>query len=322
MAARLIPGIPKSVNISKLKFIDIGAQRRRRAAIAFVTGSVLFVTSAAAMISDGASAQGGGQNFFSGMFAPPAVSVENFTPYIQSRTNPPFLQSSPYARRQFGAASPGRSSKRNKTHVAANRKPAPYSVATNYTSQRPVCVRLCDGFFFPASMPAGGNNASSEEAACSGLCPDAPTAVFYQPSGSDRIEDAFSLSGKRYTDLPIALRYRSTQDNTCSCNRSIASAFDPLRDSTLRKGDAVMTPKGFLVFRGVEQATHTRADFAALDAAPLPNDQRTTLRALERVSQAPQPGVTRSWVTAATLAPAVTEPVTSELVDKIRFVER
>jgi hypothetical protein len=39
MAARIIQGIPKSVDFCKLKFIDIGKQRRRRAVLAFATGS-------------------------------------------------------------------------------------------------------------------------------------------------------------------------------------------------------------------------------------------------------------------------------------------
>jgi hypothetical protein len=171
------------------------------------------------------------------------------------------------------------------------------SLAGNFSSRRPMCVRLCDGFFFPASVPAGG--AESEEAACSGLCPDAPTEVYYQPNGSDKIEDAFSASGKSYSSLPIALRYRAVQDNTCTCHRSLADNFDPLRDATFRKGDALMTPRGFQVFKGSEKATHTPRDFTALSASPLPRAQRATLEALERVSMAPQRGAGRSGVVAA-----------------------
>lgn len=352
MAARMIPGMSKLVDVSRLSFTEIGAQRRRRAAVAFITGSVLFVTSAAAMISNGASAQGPGGGFFSSVFAPSHVSYEAYAPSYQSRPTWQYVQPSPYMEtspfdsgRHIGAqpygyadfpvGPPSNASKRNKPRsakVGNNRKPAPYSVAANYSSHRPVCVRLCDGFFFPASVPAGANNAASEEAACTGLCPDAPIALYYRPRGSDKIEDAISLTGQPYSALPIALRFRSTQDNTCTCHRSLASALSPLHDSTLRKGDALMTPKGFMVFSGVEQGTHTPRDFAALAAATLPKDQRATLQALERVSQAPQRGVTRSWLAAealapgstetATVAPGSTQTVTREMTDKIRFVER
>ena len=277
------------------------------------------------------------------MLAPPGANAENFQSYNPAGQYLPFDPSREFGARppQLPLGPPGDADKRNK-RAANNRKAAPrsvaphsvalHSVATNYSSHRPVCVRLCDGFFFPASTPAGASDAASEEAACAGLCPDAPTAVFYEPYGSDHIEDAFSASGQRYTALPIALRYRSTQDNTCTCQRSFASALSPLRDATLRKGDALMTPNGFLVFSGVAQATHKRSDFAALAKAPLPKDQRTTLQALERLSLAPLPGVPRSWVAAATAAPAATASdtaalsatavVTGEIVDKIRFIER
>ena len=321
MAARLVPGSPKSVDISELKFGDVGAPRRRRAAMAFAAGSVLFLTSAAAMISNGASAQGPGQGLFGAIFASSSAGIEGFSPYGSGR-----LGDARSGFIQLPLGPPDNAGKRNRSHSASranDRKSHPVSVA-NFGSRRPVCVRLCDGFFFPASEPVGASDAAAEEAACSGLCPDAPMAVFYQPSGSDKIEDAFSAAGQRYTDLPIALRYRSTQDNTCSCHRSFASALSPLHDPTLRKGDALMTPNGILVFRGVEQATHTSQDFSALAAAPLPKDQRTTLRALERVSQAPQRGVTRAWVAAETAPPVetATKTAASEITDKIRFVER
>jgi hypothetical protein len=341
MAARLIPGMSKLVDVSKLNFTEIGAQRRRRAAVAFITGSVLFVTSAAAMISDGASAQGPGAGFFSSVFAPSPASYESYAPSSQGRPTWQYPQTSPFnPGRQFDAkpygfadnpaGAPSNASKRKSRSGSGrnNRKSALYSVAASYSLRRPVCVRLCDGFFFPASEPAGARNAANEEAACAGLCPDAPTAVFYQPGGSDKIEDSFSATGQRYTALPIALRYRSTQDNTCTCHRSLVSALSPLHDPTLRKGDALMTPKGILVFSGAEQGTHTPRDFAALAAARLPKDQRSTLQALERVSQSPQPGVTRSWLAAATapaavsLAPAVTETAAREITDRIRFIER
>ena len=55
MAARIIQGIPKSVDFCKLKFIDIVKQRRP--ALCLRSPPVGFRTSAA-MISDGASAQG------------------------------------------------------------------------------------------------------------------------------------------------------------------------------------------------------------------------------------------------------------------------
>jgi len=148
-------------------------------------------------------------------------------------------------------------------------------------------VRLCDGFFFPSATSSGGDEA------CAAQCPDAPTARYTEPPGSDRIEDAVSTHGALYAVLPVANRYQTTSDNTCRCHRSLARGYSAavLNDPTLRKGDVVVTPKGFLVFQGAKTRSITSSDFVALSQArSLPRDLRATLVAMERAS-ASQPQV-------------------------------
>jgi hypothetical protein len=150
-----------------------------------------------------------------------------------------------------------------------------------------VCVRLCDGFFFPSATNSGGDEA------CAAQCPDAPTARYTEAAGSDRIEDAVSTHGALYTALPTASRYRTTLDNACTCHRSLARDYSAamLNDPTLRKGDVVVTPKGFLVFQGSRTGSITPSDFVALSQArSLPKELRAALVAMERGS-APQPQV-------------------------------
>jgi Protein of unknown function (DUF2865) len=153
-------------------------------------------------------------------------------------------------------------------------------------SGRSVCVRLCDGFFFPVAPVSSSADLAGHEATCEDTCPDAPTALYIQPSGSDKIEDAVSTSGAPYTALPVALRSRTTLDNTCACHRSISHSYSYslLHDLTLRKGDSVMTPKGFVVFQGQKHLPFARNDFVALTQASMPNDNRATLLSMERAS--------------------------------------
>jgi hypothetical protein len=142
-----------------------------------------------------------------------------------------------------------------------------------------VCVRLCDGYFFPSATSSGGDEA------CAAQCPDAPTARYTEPAGSDRIEDAVSTRGALYSALPVANRYQTTFDDTCSCRHSPISGYSAssLTDPTLRKGDLVMTPKGFLVFQGAKTRSVTSSDFVALSQAPsLSKDLRAALVAMER----------------------------------------
>jgi Protein of unknown function (DUF2865) len=82
-------------------------------------------------------------------------------------------------------------------------------------SGKAVCVRLCDGYYFPIdtrtiSLREGG------DAACQSLCPASETKIFLKPG---EIEDAEAPDGVSYTELPNALRYRKTFDATCHCRR-------------------------------------------------------------------------------------------------------
>jgi hypothetical protein len=144
-----------------------------------------------------------------------------------------------------------------------------------------VCVRLCDGFFFPSATRSGGDEA------CELQCPDAPTARYTEPAGSDRIEDAVSTRGALYAALPVANRYQKTLDNACRCHRALIRDYSAssLNDPTLRKGDLVMTPKGFLVFQGGKTRPVGSSGFVALSQAPsLPNDLRAELVAMQSAS--------------------------------------
>jgi hypothetical protein len=159
-------------------------------------------------------------------------------------------------------------------------------------SGRAVCVRLCDGFFFPSATSAGGDEA------CAAQCPDAPTARYTEPVGSDRIEDAVSRRGALYSALPVANRYQTTSDSACRCHRSLAHGYSAssLNDPTLRKGDVVVTPEGFLVFEGAKTRSITPSDFVVLSQArSLSKDLRAALVGMERAGASkPQVGADSS----------------------------
>ena len=164
--------------------------------------------------------------------------------------------------------------------------PAPLDVpievkpAERRAGGRAVCVRLCDGFFFPSATNTGGDEA------CAAQCPDAPAARYTEPLGSDRIEEAVSTRGEPYTALPVANRYRTTLDNACTCHRARTGggySDSVLNDPTLRKGDVVMTAKGFVVFEGAKARSITSSDFVVLSRArSLPKDVQATLLDMER----------------------------------------
>ena len=79
-----------------------------------------------------------------------------------------------------------------------------------------VCVRTCDGGFFPVSYSAGRGNSDQLADLCRAQCPFAETRVYTYSPARD-IVDAVSAEGEPYTSHPNALRFRRTFDKTCTC---------------------------------------------------------------------------------------------------------
>src|SRR5271155_4618209 len=109
-----------------------------------------------------------------------------------------------------------------------------------------VCVRTCDGSFFPVSYSGIGSRADSLEEVCRALCPNADMALYSFPFGGT-IDEAASPTGEPYADLPNAGKFQQTYDASCSCRRKGQSWAEALADAALRYGhekhDIVVTPE-------------------------------------------------------------------------------
>jgi hypothetical protein len=84
---------------------------------------------------------------------------------------------------------------------------------------RTVCVRLCDGFYFPISYSTYGSRVAQDAERCQATCAAPAELYVYRNPGQD-IEQAVSLSGSAYMDLPVALRYRKEYVKGCSCKQA------------------------------------------------------------------------------------------------------
>jgi Protein of unknown function (DUF2865) len=147
-------------------------------------------------------------------------------------------------------------------------------------SSHAVCVRLCDGSFFPLSGAGGGDS----EAACARQCRQAPTAVYFLSSGSDQIDNAIASDGRPYTALPTAFHYRSSVAPTCSCGSKDESENTNalLADPSLRKGDLIMTADGIREFRGASTMPYESTDFISIAQSSVPRAQREELMQIDR----------------------------------------
>lgn len=177
--------------------------------------------------------------------------------------------------------------------ASANRAPA-------RVSSQAVCVRLCDGAFFPA--PESG--ASAQEA-CARACPRAPTRVYHM-TGADISTAVSARDGAPYSALPVAMRYASVRDKTCSCGAADHAAA-LLNDTTLRRGDRVMTVAGFRVFKGSARPPYSRNDFQTLaQARYLPERERASLRQMERAAGVKPQARERDFLAALQAVPQTT----------------
>jgi hypothetical protein len=84
---------------------------------------------------------------------------------------------------------------------------------------RSVCVRLCDGFFYPISFSTYAANLAQEAERCQSSCA-APAELYVYRNPGQEIEQAISLNGAAYMDLPVALKFRKTYVNGCSCKQA------------------------------------------------------------------------------------------------------
>ncbi len=92
-----------------------------------------------------------------------------------------------------------------------------------FGTYRTLCVRLCDGFYFPISYSTLQSNFHEDEAKCHQKCASPAELYVYRNPGED-VEQAVSLNGQPYKDLPNAFRNRKQYIKGCSCN---ASEYSP-----------------------------------------------------------------------------------------------
>jgi hypothetical protein len=84
---------------------------------------------------------------------------------------------------------------------------------------RTICVRTCDGYYFPISFAANPSQFAEDEKVCQRTCPAAEAMLFAYRNPGEDVSQAVSISGQLYSTLPNAFRYRQAFDSSCSCKR-------------------------------------------------------------------------------------------------------
>ena len=87
---------------------------------------------------------------------------------------------------------------------------------------RTLCVRSCDGFFFPVSSRANPSDFARDERTCQMMCPGTGTELYFHAAEFQDSEDMVSARTRLpYTEMPNAFAYRNVDgpmSKACGCN--------------------------------------------------------------------------------------------------------
>ena len=88
------------------------------------------------------------------------------------------------------------------------------------STYRTICVRLCDGYFFPVSFSTLPSHFPQDAEVCSSKCV-APTELYYYPNPGGSVDQSVALTSQTpYTNLKVAFRYRKEFVAGCSCKEA------------------------------------------------------------------------------------------------------
>ncbi len=127
------------------------------------------------------------------------------------------------------------------------------------STYRTVCVRTCDGYYFPISFATTPDHFQEDAQTCQRECPAAQAQLFVYHNPGEDMTQAVSLDGHPYAQLPAAFQYRKAVSPACGCRRPGESWAEALKalgpDSTVQPGDVVVTDenaKRFSLPRGAD----------------------------------------------------------------------
>ena len=111
---------------------------------------------------------------------------------------------------------------------------------------RTVCVRTCDGGYFPISFATVPARFPDDERTCKALCPATEANLYAYRNPGEDMNQAVSIGGQPYTSSPNAFRFRQEFNPTCSCKAPGQTWADALKNiddkaAAEQQGDIIVT---------------------------------------------------------------------------------
>ena len=94
-----------------------------------------------------------------------------------------------------------------------------------YATYRTMCVRLCDGYYFPVSFSTLPSSFPKDSDSCQNNCA-APAELYVYKNPGGEVEQMISPDGRPYDSIENAWRYRKEYIKGCSCKQTEFSQAD------------------------------------------------------------------------------------------------
>lgn len=171
------------------------------------------------------------------------------------------------------------------------RQPAQTTDASSTKLYRTLCVRTCDGYYFPISFAVQTKYFDRDQNTCSEMCPASEVKLYSHAIPEQSSEDMVSVETKvPYKDLPAAFNYRIVGAPTvahCTCHNTQPSVSTsvPAAAPASPKASTVIGPELPNSKHGSEPATgmgtasrDSGNPFGMILAAPAQENDRRNVR--------------------------------------------
>src|SRR6516162_6835687 len=142
--------------------------------------------------------------------------------------------------------------------------PAHHYQSGDASAYRTLCVRVCDGYYFPISYATDRSHFNIDAAVCQAMYPPGEASLYvHRTTGEDARQAVSPETGEPLAEESFAFAYRSIYDKSCAalfCSGSgplISLSKPPVPES---EANAAMVESPVQVGPGPEQVTASTAD--------------------------------------------------------------
>lgn len=158
-----------------------------------------------------------------------------------------------------------------------------------------VCVRTCDGGFFPVSTNTSPASFERDAQVCSMMCPGVETELFFHGVGTQEMSEMVSANGGMpYREEPYAFQFRSSArkaDKSCSCNFS-AYYREMMKREAAKTSGPETAPQDHTSTEPAPQPEQPYSSILNLDTKKPEAEKppQTAAKPLAKAEKSPEPG--------------------------------